>query len=282
MRSRRVGKDAIGGRGQGMGIDNAVILSAGRGTRLLPLTLDRPKCLLPLNGRSLLEWQLDTLERAGVRTATVVTGFNAPLVEAVIAARSGPMRVTPLFNPFFHVADNAGSIWIAREAFRGDTLILNGDTLISQAIADRVVSQAIAPISVTTDEKPAYDADDMKVVQLRGTVLRIGKVLPGYAPNAESIGFLALRGAGVGMFLETIEEMMRGPDGTKSWYLKAIDTLAPTGSVATIPIHGLEWAEVDCAEDLPAAQAVTANWARVEANWDMAETVALPRAVAIG
>jgi len=58
---------------------HAIILSAGRGSRLLPLTTDLPKCLLPVGLSSVLNLQLDTLFRHGIKTATVVTGFNAHL-----------------------------------------------------------------------------------------------------------------------------------------------------------------------------------------------------------
>jgi choline kinase len=72
-----------------MPITKAIILSAGKGSRLLPLTTDRPKCLIDLNGRSLLEWQLDALSAAGLTDFVIVTGFRDDLVEAVAAARPG-------------------------------------------------------------------------------------------------------------------------------------------------------------------------------------------------
>jgi L-glutamine-phosphate cytidylyltransferase len=69
----------------------AIILAAGRGSRLLPLTESRPKCLLPVQNTTLLGYQLDTLQAAGVSEAVVVTGFLPSLVEAELAKRSGPM-----------------------------------------------------------------------------------------------------------------------------------------------------------------------------------------------
>ena len=68
-------------------ITRAVILSAGKGSRLYPHTEDKPKCLLPLAGRTLLEWQLDALYAAGVEEMTIVTGFHHQLVDDVVAAR---------------------------------------------------------------------------------------------------------------------------------------------------------------------------------------------------
>src|SRR5687768_15916167 len=118
----------------------AIILSAGHGSRLGHLTHDRPKCLIEFNGRSLLDWQLDMLAANGVDEAVVVTGFHDDLVEAAIARRSGGPTVTTLFNPFYKVADNTGSLYMAREHLSGDCLVWNGDTLVSDALMEKVVA----------------------------------------------------------------------------------------------------------------------------------------------
>ena len=59
----------------------AIILSAGQGRRLLPLTERVPKCMLPVRGRPLIGWQIDTLARCGIDDVTVVVGFGAEAVE---------------------------------------------------------------------------------------------------------------------------------------------------------------------------------------------------------
>ena len=75
----------------------AIILAAGQGKRLLPLTEDRPKCLIELSGRSLLAWQLLRLQAAGVAEAVIVTGFRADAVEAEVARLGLTMPVRLAF-----------------------------------------------------------------------------------------------------------------------------------------------------------------------------------------
>lgn len=242
-----------------MPVDKAVILSAGKGSRLLPLTADRPKCLIDLNGKSLLEWQLDALAASGVRDVTVVTGFRDDLVDAVAAGREG---VRTLFNPFYHVADNLGSVWIARAEFDRDTLLLNGDTLVSTALLAKVQTSEGGAITVTVDEKDDYDADDMKVLRDGSRLLRIGKALEPGEYDAESIGLLAFRGEGGRRFIDEVERMMRTSEGTLRWYLRAIDHLAAHHPVETVSIRGEAWQEVDFPEDVERARALTARWVR--------------------
>src|SRR4051794_18805316 len=108
----------------------AIILSAGQGRRLLPLTEKRPKCLVPLAGRTLLEWQLRNLAAAGLEEAVVVTGFGADQIESALRTMQlQGLSVRTLYNPFYAVADNLGSCWAARTEMEGEFLILNGDTL---------------------------------------------------------------------------------------------------------------------------------------------------------
>ena len=91
-----------------------IILSAGQGTRLLPLTADRPKCLIPVQGKTVLEWQIDELHRAGIDNITVVVGYNAPMVEALLADRYGPGRVRTRCNADYASTDNLVSCWLVR------------------------------------------------------------------------------------------------------------------------------------------------------------------------
>ncbi|MBP8232798.1 phosphocholine cytidylyltransferase family protein [Rhizorhabdus sp.] len=241
----------------------AIILSAGQGSRLLPLTADQPKCLIDFSGRSLIAWQIASLVANGIDQIVVVTGFRDEKLEAALAALALPgVTIKTRFNPFYKVADNLGSCWIVREEMDQDFIILNGDTLVSPEIVGRLIAGATAPITVTIDVKDSYDLDDMKVQRDGDRLLQIGKRLEPAETNAESIGMLAFRGEGPAIFRRQVEAMMRTPEGVLNWYLKAIHALAPSGVVGTVSIEGLRWAEVDFPEDLPIARALTESWAK--------------------
>jgi choline kinase len=237
----------------------AIILSAGQGSRLGHMTADRPKCLIEFGGRNLLDRQLDTLSANGVGEAVVVTGFRDDLVEAALAQRSGGPSVTTVYNPFYKVADNLGSLFMARELLSGECLVWNGDTLVSDALMRRVLGNRRGGICVTIDRKDSYDSDDMKVIESGGRLKAIGKRL-NQGVNAESIGLLAFRSGGAERFREAIERDIRKPQGTTIWYLRVIHHLAAEHEIWTFDINGEEWGEVDFPADVHRAEELVQRW----------------------
>ena len=229
------------------------------------MTDDRPKCLIAFNGRSLLDRQLDALAANGVNEAVVVTGFRDDQIEAALERRrqagEGP-SVRTVFNPFYKVADNLGSLFLVRDELAGDCLVWNGDTLVSNRLMAKVVGNRDQDgICVTIDRKDRYDEDDMKVIrdEADGRLRAIGKRIA-EGVNAESIGLLAFRRGGAERFSQAIERAMRTSEGTTIWYLRVIHHLAQNGEVWTLDIKGEEWGEVDFPEDVERAEQLVKGW----------------------
>jgi choline kinase len=242
----------------------AVVLSAGQGKRLLPLTQENPKCLLTVRGdEPILGWQLSALARAGVDRAVVVIGFGAERVEAWLAANPVPGLVCEtLFNPFYGTSDNLISCWLARRAMSDDFLLLNGDTIFEDAVLSRVLDSS-GPIALAVDRKASYDDDDMKVsVDASGCLLAIDKSMPLAMIGGESIGMLAFRGSGPKLFTSALEEAVRRPEALRQWYLSVIHSLAQSTAVETASVRGLWWREIDSPSDLDDARAECAVPAR--------------------
>lgn len=235
----------------------AIVLSAGQGRRLMPLTAELPKCLLPVDGEAtVLDLQLDVLARCGVTRAVVVIGFGADRVERHLAENPVPgIAVETLFNPFFDTSDNLATCWVSRGAMDGDFLLLNGDTLFEQTVLRRLLDAPPAPITVTIDHKREYDDDDMKVsLDAVGRLLAIGKSLPPASVGAESIGLLSFRASGPKLFVDALEAAIRQPGALRRWYLSVVNDLAQRTAVHTCGIPGLWWQEIDGAADLERAR----------------------------
>ncbi len=233
----------------------AIILSAGQGRRLLPLTENLPKCLLPVADKPVLAWQIDALTAAGIKEIIIVAGFQISQIEALLHANyTKQSNIKVVFNPFYEVADNLASCWLARNAMDSDFLLLNGDTVIEPALVTQVLNSPSAPITLSVDFKKSYDADDMKVqLDADGWVKQVSKIVPPNEIDAESIGLVYFRDQGPLLFRQAIESALRHPAELKSWYLSIIDKLAGQHQVNSCSVKGFRWCEIDFIEDLARA-----------------------------
>lgn len=238
----------------------AIILSAGQGRRLLPLTADLPKCALPVNGSSVLEWQLNQISQCDIDEVIVVTGFAAAAVEQIVRdVRSVPTRT--LHNPYFSQYDNLYTCWMAQSEMHEPFVLINGDTLFEAEMLDRLLTaESECPITLATDTKPDYDADDMKVTIVGNRLVRVGKDLDASRVNGESIGLTQFDAVGAALFRTTLNRLIDRRDGARLWYLSAIDVLARERRVAVCRMDGLDWCEIDTRRDLQAAQTLVGGW----------------------
>jgi choline kinase len=238
----------------------AIILSAGQGRRLMPLTESTPKCCLMLQDKTLLEHQVESLVANGVDEIVVVTGFGHQLVENVVGRIRG-VSIRTLFNPFYALSDNLGTCWVARNEMKKPFLLVNGDTLFERSTLARLLSgEPYYPITLATDQKRRYDDDDMKISADGEQLKRVGKKLDMNIVNGESIGMMVFNQSGAEAFVKKIESLMTTSDGLARWYLSAIDELAGTGIVGIKSIQDLGWCEVDDLADLTNAEKMLRNW----------------------
>jgi choline kinase len=228
------------------------------------MTAEIPKCLLDIEGRTVVEWQIDHLLENGINDITVVVGYGAVRVRQRLDQRYGTKRIKALYNPFFDVADNLATVWMARDQMSGDFLLLNGDTLFEPNIVRRLLESPHRPITLARDHKPRYDSDDMKVCLDGDRLLRIGKDLDIDSVDGESIGMLLFRGQGSELFKAAVEQVMYTPVALKQWYLSVIDQLAAHGHVWSQSINGLQWGELDYPVDLDKALKMAATWLAAE------------------
>ena len=248
--------------GKGSSFVKVIILGAGQGKRLLPLTSDVPKALLDIGGKTLIGRQIEAFAASGVREFVVITGYAARRMDEALAAISSATGLTirTLFNPFYSVADNLASCWMARHEMTGEFIQVNGDNVFRAGLAARLLAVPEAPATVAINHKAKYDADDMKVMMDGMRLTEIGKTLPLEAVDAEAIGFYFFRGEGARLYAATLDDAMHDPAGLKQWFPSAVGLLAKKIDVRTVAMDGEEWCEVDFPADLQAARHLVANW----------------------
>ena len=236
---------------------HVVLLSAGQGKRLSHLTENKPKCLVSVGGKTLLEWQLQAIEACHQETGnidgvTIIVGFEAKSVEAIVNVKPISLPVNCIYNPFYTVADNISSCWSAQHLLKSDCVLINGDTLFDRRILAKLLNKNDNSITVTIDHKENYDSDDMKVLLEGERLSRIGKTLTGKI-DGESIGMLRFQKEGGATFVKEMDDLLRDPASLRLWYLSVIDRLASKCDIGVMSIDKLPWQEVDYPHDLAAA-----------------------------
>lgn len=237
----------------------AIILAAGRGARLMPLTDDRPKCLLPLGEGTILSRQLDACLAIGVDDIVLVTGYAFEMMEDEVArwkaSKQEPVRVSTVYNPYFATTNNMFSLWVARHFMDKDFLVINADNVFAQKTLEEIARHDAHPILLPVAQRAKYDAEDMKVRIEDGRVLEIAKTIPLDEASGESLGIRAFFREGCQLLIDELEAMGRDSDPATAWYITAVERIAQRGGpVGVLYVDSDACMDVDFAQDLERAQ----------------------------
>jgi choline kinase len=258
-----------------------IILAAGQGTRLLPLTAERPKCMVPLAGRPLIEWQLGAARAAGADEIVLVTGYRADAL-----ALDG---VRTVHNPRFVSTNMVYSLWCARALLAGDCVVVSYGDIVYEPSVLAALFAARAPIAVAVDQDwlrywrrrspdPLADAETMRV-QPDGRITSIGQ-RPRTLDEIEGqyIGLTRYDARGCAALTRALadeaEAFERGEralhasrDFAQLYMTDLLQSMAGSEpGVHAVPIHG-RWLEIDTPADLALAESLVRadeRWLRIE------------------
>lgn len=232
---------------------NYILLAAGRGTRLHPLTKNNPKCLYSLNGgltvaqkmiNDIREYDLDA-------SIYVVTGFMHKLVENTIK------DVNFIYNPFYDCTNSIASLWFAKEYLKGDVTIINADVVVDKKLMKEVITQKTDRPIVLLDSSIKVDGDYNAQVNDDHVVV-MSKELKSYF--GEYAGITKLDENSALLLYNEIEKMIE--EGFyDQWYENALVQLIfnQNFNLYYKDISDYTWTEVDCVDDLLKAKEIIAR-----------------------
>ena len=122
-------------------IKNAIILAAGFGRRLRPLTNENPKCLTKINGKPIIENTLEILIKNGIQRTVIVVGYLGDIIKDWIGPEYQGMPISYIRNEIFHRSNSMYSLFLARKYLKEGTILIEGDTFFEEALISGVLKQ---------------------------------------------------------------------------------------------------------------------------------------------
>ncbi len=234
----------------------AVILAAGSGTRLRPLTEHTPKCLLDVGGQTILARQLARIAEAGIQRTVIVTGYLADRVEEHLHRHPPRIEVALAPNPDFATTGNCMSVLAARAHLTGRGMVLCDGDVVLTGDALRRLLQLPSPCGLLLDTETRLGEEEMKAqVDERGNVRRLSKQVKPAEAAGESIGVQKVGGPALPILWATLEAMRDAGD-TGGYYEDAFQRMMLAGvTFQTVSIGHHEWTEIDDHADLEDARA---------------------------
>ena len=235
----------------------AIILAAGGGTRLRPYTLDRPKCLVEVDGRSLLDRQLAVLRAEGIQRVVLIGGYR----EEMLRRDDTESRV----NPRYAETNMVWTLFCAEDALEGDILLCYGDIVYSREVLQALL-RSKADIAVTIDldweaywrarnEDPLDDAETLKLAE-DGRILEIGQKPKSLAEiEGQYMGLMKFTAQGMQLLIKTFHDAkgagsLRGKPLEKAYMTDMLQAMIDLGyRLESVPVRG-GWVEVDTVSDL--------------------------------
>jgi choline kinase len=237
-----------------------MVLAAGAGRRLEPLTADLPKTLLPVDGeRTILDVALRNLRAAGMEEVVVVTGFAAHRIEERKAdlEAAHDLRLELVYNDKALEWNNAYSLWVARDHFDQGVILCNGDTVHPASVEESVLeARGDDDLVLAVDDVKTLGEEEMKVhLSEEGYLDRINKALDPATAQGEYIGVTLIEPHAADALADALEATFtRDP---QLYYEDGFQELADRGGkVRAAPIGDVEWVEVDDHDDLARAREV--------------------------
>ena len=233
-----------------------VILAAGMAKRLRPLTDTKPKCLLEVGGKTLLQRTVDAMTAAGITEFVVVTGYRGNMIRDFLTIHYPLSTIHYLDNVDYEHNNNIYSLWMSGQIVRGqEFLLMDSDILCDPAAVLRIASEPEAALAVNRHE---LGEEEMKVVvddQMR--ITEISKTCRPEDAMGESVGIEKMTAAYSEALFRELDQMILQEGLIDIFYERAFERLIPQGhTFRVIDTTDYFSYELDTPEDFQRAQAL--------------------------
>ncbi len=223
----------------------AILLAAGRGTRIARNVERVPKSTLPIDGVPLIRRSVELLQEAKME-CVVCTGYEEGKIKEAMSELD---NITYCYNPFYDITNSIASIWFAREYMDDDMLVMNADVFFSKEILEQIIADKRNPV-MAIDYSRTAEGDYFFYTSMDGRIEKYGKGLPIEQRNCEYVGMAKIRKSFLPKFIGRMEELIRNQH-YNVWWENILYSFTDNKEedIYTMDVSGRFWAEIDYFDD---------------------------------
>lgn len=228
----------------------ALILAAGLGSRLAPITDSCPKSMVPVNGTPILFKQLENLKENGIKDITIISGYLGEVLEKAVSEKYPEAKVIRSVD--YANTNNMYSAYLGKDAVKdSEFLMMNADVFYDASIIKALL--AFSGDNAIVTEVGAYNEESMKVIEKDGRIISISKQITKEEAAGTSIDVYKFSKEAGKAFFNKCAEYIEDKKELKMWSEVALNEILPEVEFKICPLEG-RWLEIDNHDDLRAAE----------------------------
>lgn len=240
---------------------HVIILLAGQGSRLKPLTDHTHKALIPLGDKNILQRQLEVWQRMGLKNFTLILGYRANDIKKHIQDHHADLNVNFVINDNFAQTNTAYSLSLALAKITSSFILADGDVVLDEKLASLLLLDPEQNRLLCETDRERLNAEAVKVIaEQNHFITKIGKNIPLNDAAGESIGIGLFQSDWARKLNQELEKVVNNPQKW-SWYYEdafqeLIEKKQTPSPLKIVSTQGLPWVEIDDHDDLQYAQKV--------------------------
>ena len=236
----------------------AIILAAGVGSRIRPLTDNTPKSLLKIGEHTILQMMISHLQSSGINDVVIVLGYLQQQIKDYVATNFPDLNAQFVINEQYAVTNTGYSLMLSESFVQGcDFIKFDADVVFEQHILNKLINSEHSNV-LCIDKDINLDAEEIKVIlDNQGKVLKASKEVNPKDAEGESIGIEKISNETAKLLFSELKLMMQEEKNHQAYYEAAYERLIEKGTeFNTIDITGHKWTEIDTLDDFDLAKSI--------------------------
>jgi len=233
----------------------AIILAAGIGSRLRPITDKKPKTLVKVNDRPMLDYLINNLVDNDIKDIIICTGFKSEQIVNFCKDKYSDINFSFVYNKDFDTTNNMYSLYLAKDHFNDDIILMNADLVYGSNIIKNLLKQKESAVAVDVGN---YIEESMKIIVENNVIKGISKKILEKDSYGSSIDVYKINKIDWDTIKDEMKNIIEEKKDLNQWTEVMLNNLFQTGRLIANPcnIKNEKWFEIDNYEDLAKAEII--------------------------